>query len=379
MSTEINEPERQREVDITEIAEGLRDLDIDMDTALRKDQDWGNAVSGTMHRCVNKFWKKKGRGVTQYELITMTTEQKIQMIEAIYEDMRTDSKWQKDKLGSFIAADIDAIFELVKDFLSRNESEKHKAERLQKEAALEARRLADEEAKAKRLAKDEERQELNRQRKQEEEQDLVTNATWSDARKELIQELGTVGKTYKRLVSRFGDTNLITPYGSKNYLHVGQILGGLIQLTDYMATRPFKRSEDTYHCCELLRDCTCFLACDDKYKRPNYLSKDDRFAGMYKANPKFRRVWVAFLRQLVQYVEMLYADEAAAKKLYLDPQKLADMHWSDIFWLGYGGYPAYSWAKINQDITTAEEAIKQEPEPKPTHWERLHDLDGPQR
>ncbi len=84
-------PERQCEVDITEIAEELRDLDIDMDAALLKDQDWGNAVSGTMHRCVNKFWKKKG--TKQYELKTMTTEQNIQTIEEIYEDMRTDSKW----------------------------------------------------------------------------------------------------------------------------------------------------------------------------------------------------------------------------------------------------------------------------------------------
>jgi hypothetical protein len=59
--------------------------------------------------------------------------------------------------------------------------------------------------------------------------------------------------------------------------------------------------------------------------------------------------------------------------LYLDPQKLADMHWSDIFWLGYGAYPAYPWANIDQDITTAEEAIKQEPEPQKSRWESVQD------
>jgi len=189
----------------------------------------------------------------------------------------------------------------------------------------------------------------------------------------LKQELGTVGKTYKGLVSRFGDTNLITHPDSRSYLHVGQILGGLIELVNYMATRPFKRTEDTYHCCELLRDCTCYLACDGKYKRPGRLSKDDRFAGIYKANPKFRRVWVAFLRQLVGYVEMLYEDEGEAKKLYLDRKKLADMHSGESFWLGRHGYPAYEWAKIKQDITTAEEAIEQEPEPQKSRWESVQD------
>jgi hypothetical protein len=225
----------------------------------------------------------------------------------------------------------------------------------------------------KRQAAQAEKQELQRQRKLEEEQDLVTKATWSEARLKLIQELGTVGKTYKSLVSRFGDTNRGKRRSSPDYLHVGQILGGLIELTDYMATQPFKRSKDTYHRCELLRDCTCFLVCDEKYKRPGHLSKDDRFAETYKANPKFRRVWVAFLRQLVRYVEMLYEDEGDAKKLYLDRQKLADMHWGDSFWSGRHGYPAYERAKINQDITTAEEAIKQEPEPKKTPWESVQD------
>ncbi len=146
----------------------------------------------------------------------------------------------------------------------------------------------------------------------------MAEETWSKARLQLNEELGTVGKTYKRLVSRFTDTNFGKTRSSPDYLHVGQILGGLIELTDYMATRPFKRSEDTYHCCQLLRDCTCFLACDEKYKRPGHLSKDDRFAETYKANPKFRRVWVAFLRQLVRYVEMLYEDEYAPPAMMLE-------------------------------------------------------------
>ncbi len=77
------------------------------------------------------------------------------------------------------------------------------------------------------------------------------------------------------------------------------------------------------------------------------------------------------------YVEMLYEDEDEDKKLYLNRQKLASMHWGDSFWTGRQGYPAYEWANIKQDIiTTAEDAIKQEPEPKKTGWETLKKLVG---
>ncbi len=167
---------------------------------------------------------------------------------------------------------------------------------------------------AKRQAAEAEKQELQRQRELEEKQDLETKPGFLKARLKLVGDLGTVCKTYKKLVSNFTDTNFGKTRTDPKYLHDGWILGGLIKLTDCMA-QPFKRSEDTYHCCALLRDCTCYLACDEKYKIEGRLSKDDRFAGIYKANPNFRREWIAFLRQLVGYVEMLYEDEDEAKKL----------------------------------------------------------------
>jgi hypothetical protein len=68
----------------------------------------------------------------------------------------------------------------------------------------------------------------------------------------------------------------------------------------------------------------------------------------------------------VQYVEMLYADEVDDnKKLYLNRETLARMYLFEGLWVGY------AWSTIKNDITTAEEAIQNEPEPKKTGWERL--------
>jgi hypothetical protein len=273
MSTEINE-------DITQIKILLRDLDIEITKSNKT-----NSVTATVRRCTNYFWNISDELVPTYEPKIMTTEKAIRNIDAIWSDMKDHSTWQKSLLADHISNAFDNILTLVKSFCRNIRKRMREANWLREEAA-------DEEATAKRRAQDEEatakRQELNRQRKLEEEQDLVAKDTWSAARLKLAGDLGTVGKTYKRLVSRFRDTNFgKLPY-SPDYLHAGKILGGLIELTHYMATRPFKRSEDTYHCCELLRDCTCYLECDDKYKRKGRLSKDDRFAGIYQVNPKFR-------------------------------------------------------------------------------------------
>ena len=108
-----------------------------------------------------------------------------------------------------------------------------------------------------------------------------------------------------------------------------------------------------------------YLACDDKYKRQGRLSKDDRFTGIYQGNYKFRRNWVAFLSQIVGYVEMLWEDKKADDKLYLDTGKLASMTWAESFWDGRQGYPAFEWSVIKRDIATAQAAIDQEPEPEP--------------
>ncbi len=202
---------------------------------------------------------------------------------------------------------------------------------------------------------------------QSEAADLEAKNTWSAARMKLTGDLGTMRKTYKGLVSRKTDAvNFVRPYDSPTYVHDGRILLGLNELFEHMAKKSFKKTQDTYRCCEFLRDCTKYLAYDGQYKREGHLSKDDRFAGIYKGKYEFRRSWVALLRQIVEYVEMLYEDEGDEnKKLYLNRQTLASMYWGESFWDGY------AWSTIKQHITTAEEAIKKEPEPKRTGWERL--------
>jgi hypothetical protein len=367
MSTEIDD-------DITLIKNSLRDLDIAITNSKNT-----NSVTATVRRCTNRFWNISDELVPTYEPKIMTPAEAIKNIENIEFDMERHSTWHKSLLAHDISNAFDALFLLVKLFCQNIDERMREANWSREEAANEEatakRRALNEEAKAKRQAEEAERQEWNRKRKLEEAQDLVAKDTWSAARLKLAGDLGTVGKTYQMLVSRFTDTNFGKKPSSPNYLHDGQILGGLIKLTDYMTTQSFKRSEDTYHCCELLRDCTCYLACDGKYKRPGRLSKDDRFAGIYKANSEFRREWVAFLRQLVGYVEMLYEGEDAAKNLYLNRYKLADMHngVDGSFWLSRHGYPAYDWERIKQDITTAEEGIRQEPEPTKSRWQSVQD------
>ena len=130
---------------------------------------------------------------------------------------------------------------------------------------------------------------------------------------------------------------------------------GLAELADKMQTQRFYRTWDTYRCCEFLRDCTKYLACDGRYKREGWLSKDDRFTGIYKSNYKFRRSWVALLSQIVGYVEMLSEDEDK-EKLYENGAKLAAMSWGEAEWKDY------VWSTVKGHITTAQAAIDQEPE-----------------
>jgi hypothetical protein len=292
--------QRQCEVDITAMAERLRDLDNLIDKRLQiifknTGKDGDNGVSKDIRRCVEKLWEisenasKKGELVTTYARTKMSPDRAIYLIE---EMVRYNLKYaaspgdEKKSFGEAIERYIDQTWTLANTFLTKYESEDKRKDRLyqeqqEREAEEKARavqelrlakKLADEKVMAmyaaKRQAAEAKKQELQRQRELEEKQDLVLTNTISEARQKLIQELGTVGKTYKRLVSRFGDTNLITHPDSTKYLHDGRILRGLIELTRHMSQlnskRPFNRSEDTYHCCQLLRDCTCYLACDGK-------------------------------------------------------------------------------------------------------------------
>jgi hypothetical protein len=397
--------EAERAAEITEIANRLKDLNMLIDASLRDKykrtgREGGNTVSSDIRICAEQMWEitervdVKGKLVKTYMRKKMTVDQAIYAIEEMCEfrlKYAAEQSSHKKSFGDDISDRIDEAFEIVRDFLTRNESEKRKAERLEAEErrrheeAKRREKMRDEEAKraadaAKKRAEDEKAEELRRQRIAEyalaEAADVAVSDTLWEARRKLAGELGKMRKTYERFVSRFGEdtANYFTPMNSPKYVHDGVILGGLNGLSEYMARRSssktqetFSKRQDTFRCCEFLRNCTKYLACDGRYKRAGRLSKDDRFAGIYKGKYEFRRSWVALLRQIVQYVEMLYEDEVDDnKKLYLNRQTLASMHsWGESFWADY------AWSTIKQHITTAEEAIKKEPEPKKTAWERL--------
>jgi hypothetical protein len=92
----------------------------------------------------------------------------------------------------------------------------------------------------------------------------------------------------------------------------GEILDGLNILNHFLKDNMFLKGEDTMQCCAALRRWTKYLACDDKYKKA-VVSKDDRFKRIYRNNYKFRRQWVAFLREVADYVELMYNDKGEWK------------------------------------------------------------------
>ena len=170
--------------EITKIVERIRDLDI---KTKERFGEKGNSVSGAISRCRGRFWERRERGaVIEYLRKTMTTENELELMEDMNTwEMHDPCVEHKEKLGDDIAEEFDAICTLVRGFVVRNESEKHKAKRLE----AEERRRADEAAaeaaaEATRRAEDE-RQKLRKQTSLENARDLVAKASWSAAREKL--------------------------------------------------------------------------------------------------------------------------------------------------------------------------------------------------
>jgi len=131
----------------------------------------------------------------------------------------------------------------------------------------------------------------------------------------------------------------------------------------------FERKEDTYYCCLTLQLCTKYLA-GNHVSDPYRPSKDDRFKGIYESNYQFRRDWVAFLRNVAAYVELMYlSSEDEDFKLYLNQERLSKM--SDEYRAKW--WEGYDWSVINGHIREAQEKINNEP---PTLWQRLRKSTG---
>ena len=389
VETEAERAERQRQeervekidAEITVIVNKLRDLAIRMD---RLGKGGGNSASADMRRCVNDFWEKTESG---YQRKTMTTERAIKLIEKIPNVPKTMSVWHKKRLGDVISGNIDAIFTCVSRFLSTNGSLIHDVKAL---AAVQRRQ-------------DEERQALERQALQKQKPlenarelpDTLENArelpetnvssdhapptkertTYMgmklfsnelEARRALVITLWAMKKEYERRVASFLDS-------WREHVWDGKILKALWSLTLYQQgwyiDDPDIRGKDTYLWCLALHDCTKYLACDDRYKDKSFPTKDDRFKGVYQKNYYFRRRWVAFLRQIMQYVELI--NTGARAKPYASVEALqaeyraacrdgVDVHTQRA--VQHRDLKGYDWARMKKDLDTAQEKIDAEPE-----------------
>ena len=163
-------------------------------------------------------------------------------------------------------------------------------------------------------------------------------------------------ETLKENVMEFG--RVLTGRGIKD----GEILDGLNILYNYSKDKKYERAEDTYQCCAALHRWTKYLACDDKYKK-TVASKDDRFKRIYLNNYNFRRKWVAFLRGVVDYVELMYEDKGERKTYTIQAEIEKMTLYSRAWWTGF------YWPTVQGHIETAEAKLAQEPDP--AWYERL--------
>jgi hypothetical protein len=165
---------------------------------------------------------------------------------------------------------------------------------------------------------------------------------------------------YKRRVTTFLDRDWVHDYvWSSKYERTGNILNSLDSLNkdqekDWDVHDKNIRINDTYQWCLALQHCTKYLACDDRYKmETGYASKDDRFKKIYEKHYYFRRRWVAFLRQIQKYVELINDGDW---KLYMDVKELHLLNRSSYkgIDLDKKEFEGYVWATIVGHIDAAQ-------------------------
>jgi hypothetical protein len=95
-------------------------------------------------------------------------------------------------------------------------------------------------------------------------------------------------------------------------------------------------------------------------------------------NYKFRRKWVAFLSEIVEYVELMYENEVTRKMDAIN-EEISKVTFNNAWW------QSFDWSTVKGHIETAKEKL--ENEPTPTLYERyvlwdvkrnvlLDDVDG---
>jgi hypothetical protein len=173
-------------------------------------------------------------------------------------------------------------------------------------------------------------------------------------RQELVLALRAMKKEYEGRVRSFWDRDWVQDMLGTEHVWTGMILGALHSLVKYQqefwVEDPDIRRKDTYHWCLALHDCTKYLACDDRYKDKAWPSMDDRFKGIYQKHYFFRRRWVAFLRQIQKYVELINVGDW---KMYSDVDELQGINARE--------FKDYDWTTIVKNINTAQQKIDAEP------------------
>jgi hypothetical protein len=190
-----------------------------------------------------------------------------------------------------------------------------------------------------------------------------------EARGELVITYNVMRKEYWRLQAAsvlFGESK------EEKQEWSGAILGALRSLflyeQGYWYEDPDLKGKDTYHWCLALHDCTKYLACDDRYKDKSWPSKDDRFKGVYQNNSGFRRRWVAFLRQIMEYVELInqlatakpYASRDALQAAYREACRDGGESVHAQRAAQHRDLTGYNWDRMKQEIETAQQKIDAE-------------------
>ena len=192
------------------------------------------------------------------------------------------------------------------------------------------------------------------------------------ARGELVITMRAMWREYNRLVASFWDWERLPESMQSKEQMSGVILGALRSLWVYQQgwyiQDPDIRGKDTYLWCLALHDCTKYLACDDRYKEKGWATKDDRFKGVYQNNYYFRRRWVAFLRQIMEYVVLINRGEFYPEYLDVDSLQAAyrkacrdgvDVHTQRA--VQHRDLKGYDWERMKRDLDSAQQKIDAEP------------------
>jgi hypothetical protein len=184
-----------------------------------------------------------------------------------------------------------------------------------------------------------------------------------DTRKNLSDNVGEIYRKYQGLVNTVKeDFRSVGRFVTRTGIKDGDILDGLNLLDHHLRDKQLAQEADTFQCCRALNLFTKWLA--GPYPFPAYLyvpSLDDRFKRIYNNNYKFRRLWVAFLTQIVEYIQLMHVHDPAPRNFFEETEKLGFDR--DGFYIH-----GFDWSKIQGHIKTAQQKLMAEP--KQTSLER---------